>query len=455
MEIFKKSTAMPVNARKLWDWHMRPGAFERLTPPWEGVEVEEGACVEAGARARFRIGAGPLRLRWEAEIDDVIPGSQFRDRQVRGPFAEWEHTHRFLDEAEGRALLEDEVHYRLPMGAVGALAGGALTRRKLRRMFGYRHEVTRRDLERWFGGDLLEAKVVLVTGAGGLIGRSLVPLLRMLGHTVRTLSRRPVGAGAFGWDPSAGRIDDRALEGVQAVIHLAGENIAGGLWTQARRERILRSRVDGTRLLAEAAAALPVQPEVFVCASGVNIYAADGRPHDETGRGGDGFLAEVCRKWEGSAQAAETAGVRTVFVRTGVVLSPGGGALGKMLPAFRLGLGGPVGGGAQHMSWIAMDDLVDVYAAAMTDVTLRGPVNAVAPEAVPQREFARVLGRVLRRPAVAPLPGFVVKGALGQLGRETLLADLNVVPGVLRSRGHSFRYPRLEGALRHLLGKSA
>ncbi len=455
MENFKKSTAMPTGARMLWTWHTNAGAFERLTPPWERVEVETAARVEAGARARFRIGAGPLCLRWEAEIGDVIPGSQFRDRQVRGPFATWEHTHRFLHEAEDRSVLEDEVRYRLPLGLLGALAGGGMVRRKLRRMFAYRHEVTRRDLDGWFRGGMPEPKVILVTGATGLIGRALVPFLRTLGHTVRTLSRRAAGAGAFRWDPAAGEIEEGALEGVQAVIHLAGENIAGGLWTKARRERILRSRVEGTRLLAERAAALREPPEVFVCASGVNVYAADGRLRDENGPGGDGFLAEVCRAWEGAAATAESAGMRTVFVRTGVVLSPAGGALGKMLPVFRAGLGGPVGGGSQHMSWIAMDDLLDVYAAAVADDALRGPVNAVAPQAVPQREFARVLGRVLRRLAVVPMPGFVVKGALGQMGRETLLADLNVVPEVLRRRGHAFRYPRLEDALRHLLGVSA
>ena len=311
------------------------------------------------------------------------------------------------------------------------------------------------DLNRFPGELPGRGKVVLVTGSSGLVGRRLGPYLRTLGYTVRGLSRTPEGEGTFRWDPGEGFIDPEALEGCDAVIHLAGENIAGGRWTKERRHRILQSRVDGTRTLVEGIAKCSNPPSVLVSASGVNYYKIGSPVRSEDSSRGDGFLSEVCEQWEAEAFNARSSGLRVVCMRTGIVLDPLGGALGKMLPAFQMGLGGPVGSGEQGFSWIAMDDLLDLYEAAIRDPRLEGPVNAVHPESVNQRHFSKILGSVLHRPSVLPLPAAVVKALFGQMGEETLLADLTVQPTKLIDHGHDFRFNSLEDALSFMLGKQS
>ena len=311
------------------------------------------------------------------------------------------------------------------------------------------------DLNRFPNGLPGRGRVVLVTGSTGLIGRRLVPYLRTLGYSVRGLSRHPVGKDMFRWDPSTGHIDPQALEGVDAVIHLAGENIAGGRWTESRKGRILQSRIDGTRTIVEAMKRLTNPPEVLVSASGVNYYDTGSAPKTEDSALGSGFLSEVCQAWEAEAVKAREFGTRVVCVRTGIVLDPLGGALGKMLPAFRLGLGGLVGNGKQGFPWIAMDDLLNVYVSALSESSWNTAVNAVHPEAIDQSAFRRALGGVLRRPSVLPLPAFVVRLLFGQMGNETLLADLTVSPKLLEQEGFEFRFVSLEEALSFMLGKTA
>jgi uncharacterized protein (TIGR01777 family) len=299
---------------------------------------------------------------------------------------------------------------------------------------------------------------ILVTGSSGLIGSALLPVLRASGHDVEPLLRTGAArdTGAPTWDPATGQIDPAALAGIDAVVHLAGENIASGRWTAAKKSRIYSSRIDGTRALVDALRALTSRPPVLIAASAIGYYGhRNADVVDEDSAPGAGFLAEVVRDWEAAATPAAQAGIRVVHLRFGVVLSAAGGALAAMLPPFRLGVGGPLGSGTQFMSWIAIDDAVGAIVHALSKPDLRGPVNAVAPHPVTNREFAATLGRVLSRPAVLPLPAFVVRLAFGEMGEELLLASTRVDATRLLDSGYEFRFPELEPALRHVLGRSA
>jgi uncharacterized protein (TIGR01777 family) len=295
---------------------------------------------------------------------------------------------------------------------------------------------------------------VLVSGASGLIGSHLVADLDAAGHQVVRLTRSAAGLAEaeIHWDPDGGRLDREALQGMDAVVHLAGENIAAGRWTPARKARIRDSRLRGTRLLCEALAGLEHPPRVLVSASAVGYYGDRGEERlTEESAAGEGFLPELCRAWEAATEPAARAGVRVVHARLGMVLSPRGGALAKMLPIFRLGLGGRLGGGRQYVSWIDIGDVVGAIVHALGDDSLRGPVNVVAPQAVTNAHLTKVLGRVLRRPTVLPAPAFALRLVLGEMADALLLASARVEPRRLLAAGYAFRHPNLEECLRRLL----
>lgn len=296
---------------------------------------------------------------------------------------------------------------------------------------------------------------VLVSGASGLIGSALVPRLVDDGHSVRCLvrSRAEVGPDRLLWDPSAGTIDLAALEDVEAVVHLAGETIAGR-WTQDKKRRIRESRVKSTHLLSKAIARAEPHPRVLVSASAVGYYGDCGDEElTERSGPGSGFLADVVRDWEAATREAADAGTRIVNIRSGIVLSPDGGALATMLLPFRLGAGGVFGSGRQWMSWIAIDDEVGLIHHALTDEELSGPVNATAPNPVTNHNFTKTLGRVLGRPTVLRTPAPVLQLLLGEFAKEGLLASQRAIPARLQETGYRFSQPELEPALRDLLGK--
>jgi uncharacterized protein len=295
---------------------------------------------------------------------------------------------------------------------------------------------------------------VLISGATGLIGETLIPELERGGHRAIRLTRSPASSEDVGWDPIAGQMDASRLEGIDAVVHLAGESIAEGRWTSAKKARILESRARGTRLLAEKVAGLPERPEVMVSASAVGYYGDRGNEllREESGPGSD-FLAEVCQAWETAADPAREGGIRIVHPRFGLVLSPKGGALGTTLPIFRLGGGGRIGSGRQWWSWVAIDDVVGAILHALTNDSVKGAVNVGSPNPLTNAEYTRVLGKVLNRPTVLPLPAPAARLALGEVADALLLASQRMEPAKLKETGYEFRYPELEGALRHLLGR--
>ncbi len=456
-KVFERSVRLPVPAAEAFAWHERSGALARLNPPWERVELESHVGgLREGAQVKLRAKAGPFWTRWEVEHRDYAPGKLFRDVAKKSPFAHWDHRHEFSDTGDGGCLLTDRIEYALPGGVAGEWVAGAFTRRKLETLFAYRHAVTAADLafaRQHVGAPKLR---VLVSGASGLIGRALTPFLSTQGHDVLRLVRRPArAADEVFWDPEARVVDLAGAGEIDAVVHLAGAGIADARWTEARREVLRESRVRGTRVLAEALAARPRPPRVVIGGSAIGFYGDAGDAWvDEGSPQGAGFLAELTRDWEAAWAPLDATGARRVYLRTGVVLSPAGGALAKLLPPFSLGLGGPVGTGRQWMSWIAIDDLIGVIGHALLDERVRGPLNAVAPQPVTSAEFARALGGVLRRPAVLPAPAWALRLALGRgLADEALLAGQRVRPAGLAACGYRFRYEKVAEALRHVLGR--
>ncbi|MEM1178126.1 MAG: TIGR01777 family oxidoreductase [Acidobacteriota bacterium] len=292
-----------------------------------------------------------------------------------------------------------------------------------------------------------EEKRIAVSGASGLLGRRLLPALRQAGWSPQAMVRRPGGDGIF-WDPRGGTLDAASMEGLDAVVHLAGENVFGR-WTDAKKERIDQSRVLGTRLISQTLAGLERPPRVLVSASAIGYYGDRGDAiMDESGTLGEGFLAEVCGRWEAETAAARDAGVRVVNLRIGIVLAKGGGALKQMLPPFKMGVGGRLGDGQQWFSWIHIDDVVRSILFALDRDDLEGPVNCVAPAPVRNQELTRVLGRVVRRPTLFPVPKFALGVVFGEMAEETLLASTRVAPAALEGAGFRFEHPDLEAALR-------
>ena len=431
-------------------WHARPGAFARLSPPWQPMRlVTEAASLKDG-RATLALPGG---LRWVAvhQPDGYDPPRRFVDAIGGDGLAalpartavRWRHTHDFEDLGEGRTRVIDRVDTPVP---------GSL----LRPMFTYRHRQLADDLaaHRLAAENGLAPATVAVTGSSGLVGSALTAFLSTGGHRVIRLVRgTPRGDDEREWNPDDP--DPGLFDGVDAVIHLAGASIAGR-FTRKHRDAIRDSRIGPTRRLAEALGRTSPRPPVLVSASAIGYYGYD-RGDDiltEDDDRGDGFLADVVADWEAATAPAEQAGVRVVKVRTGIVQSPRGGTLKLMRPLFTAGLGGRLGDGRQWLSWIGIDDLVDIYHRALWDQGLAGPVNAVAPRPVRNSEYTATLAHVVHRPAVLPVPSLGPRVLLGEQGaRELACASQRVLPHKLTAVGHRFRQPDLDQALRHLLGR--
>ena len=293
---------------------------------------------------------------------------------------------------------------------------------------------------------------VAITGASGLVGTALSEVLVDAGHEVVPVTRSPAREGQIHWQPSEGTINAASFEGIEAVVHLAGENIAEGRWNVAKKKRIRDSRVNGTRLLAKTLAELAGKPKVFVSASAIGYYG-DQRPEpvDENSGRGEGFLADVCEAWEEASKPAKDAGIRTVNVRIGVVLSKNGGALQKMLTPFKMCAGGIIGSGQQVWSWVSIHDVVGAIVHAIENESVQGPMNATSPNASTNAEFTKALGHVLGRPTIIPMPAFAAKLALGEMAEALLLASSRVRPLKLQETGYQFKHEHLEATLRALL----
>ena len=435
---------------EVFAWHERPGAFSRLAPPWQPTRVlVESTSLENGEAV---LGL-PGGLTWVSRHDpggydpprrfvDTIGADGLTSLPVRALLS-WRHSHEFAAASDTTTRITDRVE--TPVGS-----------RALRPMFVYRHRQLADDLaaHRWAASLGVEPLTIAMTGSSGLVGSALSAFLTTGGHRVIRLVRGVAGgADERHWDPM--HPDAALLDGVDALIHLAGESIAGR-FTESHKKAIRQSRIIPTRRLAELAATASDGPKVLVVASAIGYYGAERGEEElrEDSSQGDGFLADVVAEWEAATGPASEAGIRVSSVRTGIVQAAKGGTLRLFRPLFAAGLGGPVSGGRQWLSWIDLDDLIDVYHRALVDAELSGPINAVAPAAVRNAEYARTLARVLRRPALLPVPAFAPRILLGEEGSAELAeADQRVVPAKLELAGHHFRQPVLEDSLRHQLGR--
>ncbi|AMV23469.1 Epimerase family protein [Gemmata sp. SH-PL17] len=463
-ETFTLRSPMPVSAEELYAWHARPLAFQRLQPPWEDARIikQEGTFGKDGFRITIRTRTvGPLRGTWVADAFDFQPGLRFQDRALEGPFASWHHTHLMVPGDAGTSVLEDTIEYRLPLGIAGRALAGGIVRERLAAMFAYRHFITASDLRRHAKFAHKPRLTIAVTGSRGLIGSELVPFLTTGGHQVVRLltgdATPPYDDGTkwVAWKPDQPLATD-TFDGVDAVIHLAGDNVAEGRWTDAKKQKILDSRTGPTRAIAQSIAALPLdrRPKVFVCASAVGFYGNRGEEElTEGSPAGEGFFPQVAKVWEDACVPAQDAGVRTAYMRIGVAISPKSGALGKQLLPFKMGVGAVLGDGKQWVPWITVNDVVGaIYHTLMSD-EIRGPVNTVGPNPVTNRTFTKTLGRVLSRPAFFWLPGVALRAVFGGVADDALLASMKARPAKLATNGFTFDHPDLEPALRFLLGR--
>lgn len=458
-------TDLNVSQQQLYSYHASGGAFERLVPPWDQIRIvkwvggnatkalpdyEQFGDLSTGTEVHLKVGPKPFALTLIAQHTEHSEPYGFVDEQITGPFSRWKHQHRFIQTEPDKSTLVDELEYQTPLfGLFDALVSS-----KIDSTFHLRHLRTTMDLTRIEQYAHMGAQKIVITGASGLIGRNLSAFLRAAGHQVYHMVRRvPVTPSEIQWNVREGTIDAKALEGMDIVVHLAGEPI-DGRWTQEKKSRIRNSRVAGTALLAKTLAGLSNPPSVLLSASAVGIYGnhVSETANEESAHAAD-FLGSVCIEWEAAATPAKEAGIRVVHPRMGVVLSGQGGALKKMLPAFLAGGGGKLGSGKQWMPWVALEDVIGIMYMMMMESGIEGPVNVVSPRPVQNAEFTAVLGRVIRRPTVIPVPAFAIKTLFGEMGQTLLLEGRKVKPSIVLNTDFTYQFDSLEDALRFELGK--
>ena len=448
---FESRFSVPVET--LFGWHEQPAALERLNLPWAPFRIiRSSRSIQNGSTVELAIPLiGPFTKRMKVVHEGYEKGKRFQDRQVSGPFGSWLHTHSFRADAENYSILDDTISYSLPFFVPNTRLATAMIESELRRTFWYRHQIVSRDLE---SNTPSPAHLSFaITGSSGLVGQSLIPFLSVRGHRIVRVLRSPITSSHALWNPKTGELQTEPLEGVDTLVHLAGENIAQGFWTKEKKERIRASRVDGTRRLVSALKTMKNRPKTLIMASAIGLYG----PHrseevDESSERGDGFLADVVEEWESAAKDAEELGIRVVCLRFGVILSARGGALATMLLPFKGGVGGPLGRGDQSMNWTSIEDVIRVIERAALDSTFSGPYNVVTPSTVTNEQFTKTLGSLLKRPTFLRVPAAVLKATLGEMAKQLLLASTKVVPQRLVASGFKFTDPTIESCLRMQLG---
>ena len=470
--LFNHSSEFPYQVEQLFDYHEQAGAINRLIPPWEpATVVSSNDSLAVGSLVTVKNKIGPIQQTWVSEHSDYVPHELFVDKLRSGPFASWTHQHRFESLGNSRSRLTDSIEYKLQAAPLSNFLQ-SWVESKLTAMFRFRHRITADDLN--FASKLLGSPYssvdrhfkIGISGSSGLIGRRTVELARVLGIDVVRVTRVSRGESTgretqARWPRGVTSVREDQLdeiEGLDAWIHLGGAGIADRRWTSSYKKTIRDTRIESTQKLVDRLSKLKRPPKALVCASGIGIFGdrgdeiLDESQAVDTSASAQDFLMQVARDWEAMAMRYQDRSGRVALARFGMVLHPRAGALSKMLLPFRMGVGGPMGNGKQYWPWVHIDDAASILLFLALKSDCQGPVNVVAPECFNNRDFSKVLARVLQRVSWLPAPSFALRLALGQMADSLLLASTRAVPGVLLKSGYQFRFPTLEGALRNLLG---
>ena len=463
MPIYEHTATFPFSRETVWNWHARPGAVRRIMPEWEGIRPLEVGGIKDGAVTTFRMSIGIVPQKWKAKHHSYIEGEQFCDNMIKGPFARWNHTHKFLENGTDEMKIQDTIDWNLPFHFFTRIGAPIMVMPRVHQMFKHRSRRILADLKRQEMFKDAPRKRILISGSTGLIGTQLGAFLETDGHDVHRLLRPSTKlhadqdpAKVVKWNDHTGEILEGSLENFDVVIHLAGAGIGDKRWSKKRKKLITESREIPGRNLSNALAELSSPPSLFMCASAIGFYDNRGDEDlDETSSIGDGFLARICKKWEDAMKPASDAGIRTIIMRNGIVTTASGGMLQQILLPAKLGGMGPIGGGRQWQSWISFDDCIYAMHYLMNHEDASGVFNMTSPNPVTQKQYAKTLGKVLRRPAFAPVPGFVMKILFGELGKSLILDGQKVHPKRLLELGFEFEHETLESALRDTLGRFA
>ncbi len=458
--IFSHKASFDASVEEIWNWYNSPGAFRRIMPEWEGIDPIQAGKLVDGEETIFKVSLGPIKRTWLARHHSVEEGVGFSDRMIKGPFGAWNHQHTFEENGQS-TIVNDNVEYKLPLHFLTGWTAPFTVKPRMNQMFRYRTDIVVNDIKQIKKTSHLPRQRVLVSGSTGMIGLQLCAFLEAAGHEVHRLVRPSTklpkdvsSENVVVWNDLSGEVLQGDFENFDSIIHLAGAGIGDKRWSAKRKKLIRDSRVIPTTNLSKIIANLENPPKAFLCGSAVGYYGNRGTEVlDEKSESGNDILASICREWEESTAVAKDAGIRVSLLRTGIVISPLGGALAKLLLPAKMGAGGPVGGGKQMQSWISLDDEIYAIHHLMMDESSEGPYNLSAPSPVNQKTFAKTLGKVLRRPAFAPLPGFMIKIMFGEMGQKLVLEGQDVRPNRLLESGFEFTFDDLESCLRNCLGK--
>lgn len=423
-------------------WHMRPGALKRLLPPWSKIDFLFPPPVPSDkAQVGLKVYQGPFFFKWILEHENLKLHQGFSDRQIKGPFSNYVHIHKFISIDSQSCVLSDEIEFSTFSFLEKSI------QKKLLTLLHWRQRIIKEDLKLLYKYQSPPLKI-LISGANGFIGSLLKIFLQLAGHNVMQLVRhkKDMSFDTVYWDPIEGQCSKQDLEGFDAIFHLAGAPIARR-WTRAYRKKLFTSRCHDSCLLSRMLSQLRFPPKTVISASAVGFYGDQKEELTEASSPGIGFLSSLCQQWESAWETMEKKGARIVYARFGAVLGAKGGMLHQILPLYRLGLGGRIGDGNQYLSWIGIDDAISALYHLLLTEEVRGAVNVVAPHPIKQKEFSSVLAKKLHRMQFCHLSSSLVSLILGDMGKEMLLASTRSYPQKLLESGYSFRYPHVQEAL--------